>query len=125
MKSRRWILSLLGFSAYAQSPTISSGGSGSVKSSTLSTHECIEFGYLHTCESPKNNYCPVCGTKADPFRPSVAEYSLIQPCASISPDSHGEVNAVCRQWTKEDLPKERMVRCKKCNVAFFQDAEIW
>lgn len=36
-----------------------------------------------------------------------------------------EAFSVCRRPSTTELygPKERMIRCKRCNAAFFQDAE--
>jgi len=46
--------------------------------------------------SPKNNQCPVCGTMADPYvRPSGTSLGITF----------------------------NLIRCKRCNAAFFQDAE--
>jgi hypothetical protein len=59
-------------------------------------------------DKPKNGQCPVCGTMAEAYRPLPA-YDIV--CSG--PDGY----VPC------PLPKERDVRCKRCNVKFAQDTE--
>jgi len=66
-----------------------------------------------------NNECPVCWTMAPPYIRSVEGLTGCGP-AECTPN--GSCFAVCRPWTINDLPKSQQVRCKHCNVAFWQDA---
>lgn len=62
--------------------------------------------------------CPVCRTKAEPYR---------RPTARICRD--GESTFICGGIAFDDVQtvpfgdKERVTRCKNCNAAFWQDAE--
>jgi hypothetical protein len=65
---------------------------------------------VQRCAVP-NGECPVCGTMAEPYRPS---YRL-KDCKPA-----GGNMLACNQ---EPLPEERIIRCHRCNAAFWQDAE--
>ena len=59
-----------------------------------------------------NNQCPVCGTMAEPYKPDTrfcGDYFSGQPQATLGLPG-------CE-------PKMSITRCKRCNCAFWQDAE--
>lgn len=61
---------------------------------------------------PKNNQCPVCGTMSTPFnRRKRLEELKADPLCN------------CNQMKPEELPESRMVRCRQCSAAFWQDAD--
>jgi hypothetical protein len=55
-----------------------------------------------------NGQCPVCGTMAEAYRPLPAYDTVCSGPDGYVPCPH---------------PKERDVRCKRCNVKFAQDTE--
>jgi hypothetical protein len=72
--------------------------------------ECVSSDLFQSCKPMPalNGQCPVCGTMAEAYRPLPA-YDTV--CSG--PDGY----VPCPP------PKERDVRCKRCNVKFAQDAE--
>ena len=65
---------------------------------------------------PLNNQCPVCGTMA---RPYTGKRAYSEPwCEGAQPfPPTKEMLAEC-----QDPPRQRIVRCHRCNAAFWQDA---
>ncbi|MDE2022466.1 MAG: hypothetical protein KGI71_06160 [Patescibacteria group bacterium] len=59
-----------------------------------------------------NNQCPVCGTMAEPLKRVIGSYSY-------EPASGGLI-ALKPNYVD---PGPGIVRCKRCNAAFWQDAE--
>ncbi len=75
---------------------------------------CVE-AIPHVCSEKNkpalNNQCPVCGEMAAPFKPKPEPYcgdSLV-----IGADGHLHDNC--------GLPASSLVRCERCNAAFWQD----
>jgi hypothetical protein len=65
---------------------------------------------------PKNNQCPVCGMMAEPFKPIPPLFcgdTLI-----MLPGGHN-LGSGC----DSSLLTQNCTRCKRCNAAFWQDAE--
>ena len=68
-----------------------------------------------------NNQCPVCGTMAEPFRCD-PQYSITQTDVRLS----GRDIVLLSAGKSSDKPPKmpsRLVRCARCNAAFWQDAE--
>lgn len=65
---------------------------------------------------PPNNQCPVCGTMADPLKPY--KTGLMSNCKGVPGQPY--VVSCEDQWA---VPDPRLVRCKGCNAAFWQDCE--
>jgi hypothetical protein len=61
---------------------------------------------------PKRGQCPVCGTMSKPYKPSEIHGSVT--CAR-DPGWDGDGVWACSQ--------QLQVRCARCNVSFWQDAE--
>ena len=74
----------------------------------------------------KPDICPVCGEKAEPYvRKTEMEYYGSDTClSSVSIDGR-IIYPICRtpSTTEKAGPMERIIRCKQCNAAFWQDAE--
>lgn len=73
-----------------------------------------------------NDYCPVCGTKADPYvRQTEADAyrAMGMPCRSIGGGQPGTVLSICGtpRETEKFGPPTQLIRCKNCNAAFYQD----
>jgi len=89
-----------------------------------STSTLFQPGYGIVCTEKNkpalNNQCPVCGTMADPY---VRQYwtNVIENC---HPDYDNHYIVSCdpppTKHPYEDT--SNLVRCKRCNAAFFQDA---
>src|ERR1019366_10095638 len=70
----------------------------------------------------RNNKCPVCGAIADPYHIQRREIGLrMKPC--VPPPPKDSPVACGDTIYDESAPKERLVRCARCNAAFFQDEE--
>ncbi len=70
-------------------------------------------------ERPKPNQCPACTTMAEPFhRPTYHKNDGYE----VVPGSRGLVREVNPREVPYG-PTEHLVRCPKCNNAFYQDAE--
>ncbi len=76
-----------------------------------------------------NNQCPVCGTIAEPYVRQMYDenHGLAMNCKG---NPNADKNDPSTWWATCDPPKmvavgpmERMTRCKRCNAAFWQDAE--
>lgn len=67
-----------------------------------------------------NNQCPTCGTMARKWHPALAKKRLLDmdTCGPLMVDNGGEVHIMSCEG-KHD----RLIRCKRCNAAFFQEAE--
>lgn len=85
----------------------------------ISSEECERIARFGLVQA--NNRCPVCGTIAEPYHRPMAEGNMgfAKNCKPA-----GELLVAC------DPPKmvpvgetSRMIRCKRCNAAFWQDAE--
>lgn len=61
------------------------------------------------CIEPKPNQCPVCGTMAEPYKREL-------DCVGMDVEKGRYVPLPCG-------PADRVTRCKRCNAAFWQDAE--
>lgn len=61
-------------------------------------------------EPALNNQCPVCGTMAAPYSPGMI-FNAVGTCL----DREGKETACSKA--------PRIIRCKRCNAAFWQDAE--
>lgn len=63
------------------------------------------------------NTCPVCGERAEVYRrPTVEQYVNFRPSG----------DGISAYFDTEQVPygpMERITRCKRCNAAFWQDAE--
>jgi hypothetical protein len=107
MKRRSWLLALLG-----------AGGA-----SAQNYMGCVPPQWSSSCPRV-NNQCPVCGTMAKEYRPKLGS-----PEAVCTPGTIGRISQegvlFCHSWVNlEDAPKDRLIRCKKCAAAFFQDAVV-
>ena len=79
-------------------------------------------GRIKVNEKPLNNQCPVCG--------AMAESLLLMPQYSISSANEfrfsGRDIILLSEGNVGDQPPKmpsRLIRCKRCNAAFWQDAE--
>lgn len=76
---------------------------------------------LGASRKPINNQCPVCGTMAEAYnRP---RGTLMVPCDPPAPEGS---NIACTSPVSSGEPYGavvNLVRCKCCNVAFWQDGE--
>jgi hypothetical protein len=65
-----------------------------------------------------NNQCPVCGTMAEPFETKRIIWSyIVKPCVPPEKDSH----IACTEANYGPDPGANLIRCKRCNAAFWQD----
>ncbi len=72
----------------------------------------------------ENGRCPVCSAQHQHYyREDWAERANKDfPCAGTV-SVNGRVLSDCRQATPDQAPPDRIVRCKRCNAAFYQDVE--
>jgi|SRR6185295_12437688 len=63
-----------------------------------------------------NNQCPQCGTMAAPL----PQHGPFRNCRASTPIENTTSGQVC---IEADMNKNQLVRCLRCNNAFFQDAE--
>jgi hypothetical protein len=63
---------------------------------------------------PLNGQCPVCGTMADPAK--LAPGEMRWTCEGQTGKS-----SICSPYLT--MPVQNLTRCKRCNCAFWQDAE--
>lgn len=67
--------------------------------------------------NPKNNECPNCATMAEPYQ---GNRVFSKQCLNGT----GELDHECFDKTATLVgPTERITRCKRCNAAFWQDAQ--
>jgi hypothetical protein len=81
--------------------------------------ECVSSDLFQSCKPMPalNGQCPVCGTIAEAYK----EYTIgqsIKPCDPPPKDSY----TFCTEPVYSG-PDTRLVRCKRCNAAFWQDTE--
>lgn len=70
-----------------------------------------------------NGQCPVCGTMAEPY-----DRKALVPKGAMAADGVCFVGTLATgiqhvPCSIDDVPVSRSVRCKRCNAAFWQDAE--
>lgn len=94
------------------------------------TGDCVNTITVHTATmetlKPVNGKCPVCGTMAEKYARKT-ELEMYGHDICFAGGGVGEIGSlsVCRQPSATKLigPMERTVRCRRCNAAFWQDAE--
>jgi hypothetical protein len=72
---------------------------------------------------PRNNECPVCGTLAPAFKPTVKNHFGSGVCLMPTSEDGTTALTICRAPTEADLPKKRQAECAHCNAVFVQRAE--
>jgi hypothetical protein len=77
--------------------------------------------------NPLNNQCPVCGTMAEPYHPTELKRVFI-PCPKTALYFDKTGSGLCEDWKLFPVEgsvagMQRLNRCKRCNCAFWQDAE--
>jgi uncharacterized protein with PIN domain len=79
---------------------------------------CIDGTNVRRCD-PENNQCPVCGALAEPYKRPTYD-SMLTNCRGTA-DPY-----VVQCDPQKAIPygeTERLTRCKRCNAAFWQDAQ--
>lgn len=103
----------------AQETTVTSG---SLTVLAHSADPCWSSSKGNLC-IPRNGQCPVCGKMAEAFRPA-CQYTL----EDLNKTRYSD-GSLWFLHSIHDKPKlgdpciTRIVRCKRCNAAFWQDAE--
>lgn len=80
---------------------------------------CTSRGVDSLCPV-RNNECPVCGEMAPGYKRQLRKTGFLENC---QPDKENPYLAVCAEQTVMYGESERLIRCRKCNAAFWQDAE--
>ncbi len=89
------------------------------------------FGWVENTDNaflgkgkPENGRCPVCGTQHEHYYREdwAANMNKSFQCAG-SFSVNGTTLSDCRQAIPSQAPPDRIVRCKRCNTAFYQDVE--
>jgi predicted Ser/Thr protein kinase len=81
---------------------------------------CIDGTNVRRCD-PENNQCPVCGAWAEPFH-LMPQYSMTSTAVRLQ---DRDIILLSEGMPDDKQPKmpSRLTRCKRCNAAFWQDAE--
>ena len=66
-----------------------------------------------------NGQCPVCGTIAPSYKATVQHSIRPRLCGA----NEATTGTACFDAVEEQQPSTKLLRCQRCNAAFWQDAE--
>ncbi len=69
---------------------------------------------------PVNGQCPVCGTMAEPYTPSLSDPPYNDMKCGPSPGDSNTSLSICTPVTESILPTSRRIDCAHCNNTFRQ-----
>lgn len=95
-------------------------GMAGIAKAQRSFGECV---YANGLRCTINGKCPTCGAMAEPYRREmyVAGRTCKPATSKDDPTKSGLME--CAYEEAPGGPMERVIRCRRCNAAFYQDAE--